>query len=84
MKKYLFIYKSELMSNLQYVFNILTGFIGYFIFIFVFLNLSSCIDTPYCFLILSELLLVTAALTCQRVIGFDRVEESQVTEPRGR
>lgn len=39
MKKYLFIYKSELMSNLQYVFNILTGFIGYFIFIFVFLNL---------------------------------------------
>lgn len=39
MKKYLFIYKSELMSNLQYVFNIITGFIGYFIFIFVFLNL---------------------------------------------
>ena len=39
MKKYLFIYKSEVMSNLQYVFNIVTGFIGYFIFIFVFLNL---------------------------------------------
>ena len=39
MKKYLFIFKSELMSNLQYVFNIFVGFIGYFIMIFIFLNL---------------------------------------------
>ncbi len=39
MRKYLFIYKSEVMSNLQYIFNILTGFIGYFLFIYVFLNL---------------------------------------------
>lgn len=39
MKKYLFIFKSEIMTNLQYVFNILTGFIGYFIMLFIFLNL---------------------------------------------
>lgn len=39
MRKYLFIYKSELMSNLQYVFNILVAFIGYFIMLFIFLNL---------------------------------------------
>ena len=39
MKKYLFILKSEIMSNLQYVFNILAGFIGYFIMLFIFLNL---------------------------------------------
>ena len=39
MKKYLFIYKSELMSNLQYVFNTLIGFITYFIMLFTFLNL---------------------------------------------
>jgi len=39
MKKYLFILKSELMSNLQYVFNVLTNFIGYFILLFIFLNL---------------------------------------------
>ena len=39
MKKYLFIFKSELMSNLQYVFNIIAGFIGYFILLFIFLNL---------------------------------------------
>lgn len=39
MKKYLFIYKTEVMSNLQYIFNILIGFIGYFIMIFIFLNL---------------------------------------------
>ena len=38
MKKYLFIFKSELMSNLQYVFNYLVGFIGYLIHIFIFLN----------------------------------------------
>lgn len=39
MRKYLFIFKSELMSNLQYVFDILVGFIGYFIILFIFLNL---------------------------------------------
>lgn len=39
MKKYLFIFKSEMMSNLQYVFNIVTSFIGYFLILFVFLNL---------------------------------------------
>ena len=39
MRKYLFIYKSELMSNLQYVFNVFAGFIGYFILIVIFLNL---------------------------------------------
>lgn len=39
MKKYLFILKSEIMSNLQYVFNILVGFIGYFIILYIFLNL---------------------------------------------
>lgn len=39
MKKYLFILKSELMSSLQYIFNILIGFIGYFMHIFIFMNL---------------------------------------------
>ena len=39
MKKYIFIFKSEIMTNLQYTFNILTGFIGYFIHIFIFLNI---------------------------------------------
>lgn len=39
MRKYLFIYKSELMSNLQYVFNVLVSFIGCFILLFIFLNL---------------------------------------------
>ncbi len=39
MKKYLYIFKSELMSNLQYTFDILIGFISYVIMIFIFLNL---------------------------------------------
>lgn len=39
MKKYLYIFKSNLMSNLQYVGNIMIGFITYFIVIFIFLNL---------------------------------------------
>lgn len=39
MKKYLYIFKSELMSNLQYIGNTLVGFIGYSIMIFIFLNL---------------------------------------------
>ena len=39
MKKYIYIFKSEIMSNLQYVFNILAGFIGYAIMLYIFLNL---------------------------------------------
>ena len=39
MRKYLYIYKSEIMSSLQYVSNILINFIGYFVHIFILLNL---------------------------------------------
>ena len=39
MRKYLYIYKSEIMTNLQYAFDMLVGFIGYIIHIFIFLNL---------------------------------------------
>lgn len=39
MRKYLFIFKSQVMSNLQYILNILVGFIGYFIILYIFLNL---------------------------------------------
>lgn len=39
MKKYLYIFKSEVMSNLQYLFNIFVGFIGYFFMLYIFLNL---------------------------------------------
>ncbi len=39
MKKYLYIYKSELMTNIQYAFDLLIGFITYCIMIFIFLNL---------------------------------------------
>ena len=39
MKKYLFIFKSEVMSNITYVANILTNFIGYFLILYIFLNL---------------------------------------------
>ena len=39
MKKYFFIFKSELMSNMAYIANILTGFIGYFLMLYIFLNL---------------------------------------------
>ena len=39
MRKYLFIFKSEIMSNLQYLSNIAFGFIGCFVMLFVFLNL---------------------------------------------
>ena len=47
MRKYLYIFKSELMSNLQYVFNVLVGFVGYFIMLFIFLNLWNYIyDDP--------------------------------------
>lgn len=39
MKKYLFIIKTEIMSNLQYIFNIVFGFVGYFIMLFILFNL---------------------------------------------
>lgn len=39
MKKYLYIYKSELMTSLGYTFDTIVGFIGYVIMIFIFLNL---------------------------------------------
>ncbi len=39
MKKYIYIFKSEIMTNLQYIFDILVGFISYCIMIFIFLNL---------------------------------------------
>lgn len=39
MKKYLFIIKTQIMSNLQYVFNIVFGFVGYFIMLFILFNL---------------------------------------------
>ena len=39
MKKYLYIYKTEIMTNLQYAFDILIGFISFCVLIFIFLNL---------------------------------------------
>ena len=39
MRKYYFIFKSEIMSNITYLANILVGFIGYFIMLYIFLNL---------------------------------------------
>ena len=39
MKKYLYIYKSEIMSSLQYLLNITINFIGYFIHIFIFFKI---------------------------------------------
>ncbi len=39
MKKYLYIFKTEVMTNLQYAFDIFIGFIGFAIHIFIFLNL---------------------------------------------
>lgn len=39
MKKYLFIIKTQVMSNLQYIFNIAFGFVGYFIMLFILFNL---------------------------------------------
>ncbi|MDF2541527.1 MAG: ABC-type uncharacterized transport system permease component-like protein [Herbinix sp.] len=39
MKKYIFIYKVTLMDSLQYVMNILLGFITFFVALFVFMNL---------------------------------------------
>lgn len=39
MRKYAVIYRSVLLENLQYIANIALGFVSYFIFIFVFINL---------------------------------------------
>ena len=39
MRKYLFIIKTQIMSNLQYIFNFVFGFIGYFIMLFILFNL---------------------------------------------
>lgn len=39
MKKYFYIYKTKLMTDLQYTFDLLLGFVGYIIHIFIFLNL---------------------------------------------
>lgn len=39
MKKYLLIYKFELMSNLQYILNILVGFVGFCVLMLIFYNL---------------------------------------------
>ena len=39
MRKYAVIYRSVVMENLQYAANIALGFLSYFIFIFVFINL---------------------------------------------
>lgn len=39
MKKYLFIIKTEIMSNFQYIWNVLFGFVGYAIILFILFNL---------------------------------------------
>lgn len=39
MKKYLYIYKATLMENLNYITNIMLGFINFIVMMFVFLNL---------------------------------------------
>ena len=39
MKKYLYIYKATLVENLNFITNILLGFINFFVMMFVFLNL---------------------------------------------
>ena len=39
MRKYLFIFKSQIMTNLQYIFNLFVGFIGYFVMLFILFNL---------------------------------------------
>ena len=39
MRKYLFIIKTQIISNLQYVFNTLFGFISYFILLYILFNL---------------------------------------------
>jgi len=39
MRKYIYIFKSEIMSSLQYISNILLNFFGYFMHVFIFFNL---------------------------------------------
>ena len=39
MRKYLYIYQSEIMSSLQYITNILINFLGYFVHLFIFFKL---------------------------------------------
>ena len=39
MRKYFYIYKTEIMTNLQYAFDMLIGFITYILMIFIFMNL---------------------------------------------
>jgi ABC-type uncharacterized transport system permease subunit len=39
MRKYLFIFKTQIISNLQYVGNVLMGFIGKFVMLFILFNL---------------------------------------------
>ncbi|MDE5865407.1 MAG: hypothetical protein K2H31_02235 [Lachnospiraceae bacterium] len=39
MRKYAVIYKSVLIENLQYIINVIMGFISYFIMIFIFIQL---------------------------------------------
>ncbi len=39
MKKYLFIIKTQILSNLQYIFNIALGYVSYFIILFILFNL---------------------------------------------
>lgn len=39
MKKYFYIYKTTMIENLQYMMNVLLGFISFFILIFIFYNL---------------------------------------------
>lgn len=39
MKKYLFIIKTQIMNNLQYIFNIIFGFVGYFLMLFILFHL---------------------------------------------
>ena len=47
MRKYLYLYKSEFMSTLQYIFNIVLSMIGYIVLIFIFFNLWDYIyDDP--------------------------------------
>ena len=47
MRKYLYIFKSEILSNLQYIGDVLFDFIGFFIIMFIFLNLWQAIyDDP--------------------------------------
>ena len=47
MRKYLYIYKSEVMSTLQYILNILFDMAGYIVMIFIFFNLWNYIyDDP--------------------------------------